>query len=175
MLDKMKTTIVLVIIAAISGALIFAANEMTKDTIIENRIIREENLYKEIFGLESDDVITYEKLSLDGNLAEEVTVIDSDGIIIGYVYKGDERNNYGDIIVLIGVNTNGTIADVKISETTNTPNFVKKIKDDYLSPFAGQSTSNVEFDDKTGATFTYGSVSKFVEAASDYFQNRGDE
>lgn len=175
MLDKMKTTIVLVIIAAISGALIFAANELTKDTIIENRIIREENLYKEIFGLDSDDIISYEKLTLDGDLAEEVTVKDSDGNIIGYVYKGDEKNNYGDIIVLIGVNLEGNIADVKISETTNTPNFVKKIKDDYLSPFAGQDTFNVEFDDKTGATFTYGSVSKFVEAAALYFQNRGDE
>ena len=58
MLAKLKTALVLVIIGGFSGLAIWATNEATYETIIENARIKEENFYKEIFDLDSDFEIT---------------------------------------------------------------------------------------------------------------------
>jgi|LGVF01.2.fsa_nt_gb electron transport complex protein RnfG len=178
MLDKLKIAAVLVVIGMMSGFLIWGTNEITAEGIATNKILKEQGYYKEILGLDEDFVLA-EELSiilLDGDLVEEVIITDPAGNIYGYIYKGSERNNYGDITVLVGINLDGEISSVVISGTSNTPTFVKKITDDYLSPFAGQDIDNIEYDSRTGATFTYGSVSKFVEAAATYYsENRGVE
>lgn len=176
MIDKLKIALVLLIIGAVSGGLIYLTNELTEDGITEIRAERERSYYKEIFDVSVDDIITYDVASLTNGLEEEVIVYDENDVVIGYIYKGSETNTYGSITVLIGVRTDGTIANVVISNTTNTPIFVKKIETDYLSPFAGQDTSDVQFDDRTGASYTYGSVQKFVDLAAQYYQaNRGDD
>lgn len=174
MLDKLKTAIVLVAIGAISGFLIWGTNEITAEGIADNNVLREQSYYASIFEVEGD--ITFTSTKIEGTLSEEVEIFDASGVSLGYVYKGTETNNYGDITVLIGITNEGTIKNVVISGTTNTPTFVKKIKDNYLSPFTGQSTDSVTFDERTGASFTYGSVETMVDAASTYFEtNRGDE
>jgi len=176
MMNKLKTALVLAIIGIVSGALIFGTNELTEDGIIEIRAERERAYYKEIFGLDETDEITFTTLELTGDLVEEVTIFDATGNELGYIYKGEETNTYGSITVLIGVRLDGTIASVVISNTTNTPIFVKRIENDYLSPFAGQDTSDVTFDAQTGASYTYGSVEKFVDLAAQYYQvNRGGD
>lgn len=173
MLDKLKTAMVLVIIGAISGFLIYATNEATYETIITARADQELDFYKDIFGLEED--VTLDKEMIDENTSElengmiEVAVYDTDGTLIGYVYKGSETNNYGDITVLVGIKLDGTIANVVISQSTNTPTFVKKIKDDFLGNFTGQAADSVVLDSRTGASYTYGSVSKFVTEGTSYF------
>lgn len=169
MLDKLKTALVLVIIGAISGFLIYGTNELTADTIKENRYNQELDFYRDIFDLEEDVVFVPSSVDLDNGMIE-VTLTNSDtDEVIGYVYKGSETNNYGDITVLVGITTEGSIKDVVISQSTNTPTFVKKIKDGYLPNFSGQSTDDVTLDERTGASFTYGSVSKFVTLASEYY------
>ncbi len=174
MMDKLKTALVLLIIGAISGLLIYGTNEITKDGIIEIRADREQTYYMDIFALDENANITFDKLELGDGLEEEVTIYDKDGNLLGYIYKGTDKNNYGEVTVLVGIKTNGEIASVVISSTTNTATFVKNIETNYLSPFAGQNTENITFDAKTGATYTYGSVSKIVTLASEYFiQNRG--
>ncbi len=174
MLDKLKTAIVLVIIGAISGFLIWGTNEITAEGIADNNIAREQAYYADIF--EVDGNIDFNTTIIDATVTEEVEIFDATGASLGFVYKGSETNNYGDITVLVGITNDGTIKNVVISGTTNTPTFVKKITANYLDPFVGQSTDDVEYDERTGASFTYGSVTKMVEAASMYYQeNRGDE
>lgn len=170
MLDKLKVAFVLVIIGAISGFVIYGTNELTADTIAENRYTQELDFYREIFTLDMEEEITATEISLDNGMSE-VEITDSEGVIVGYVYKGSETNNYGDITVLVGIKLDGTIADVIISQSTNTPTFVKKIKDGYLDNFTGQEASDVTFDVRTGASYTYGSVSKFVDLGSSYFNS----
>jgi len=178
MLDKLRTALVLLIIGAISGILIFGTNELTFDDILQNRIDAENNYYREIFDID-DSVVLKEELiknELTGDLNQEVLIETIDGTLLGYVYRGSETNQYGDITVLIGINLDGKISQVVISNTTNTPNNVKKIEKNNLDPFSGQDTDDLLFDTKTGSSYTYGSVSKFVQAASDYYNsNRGDE
>jgi electron transport complex protein RnfG len=176
MLDKLKVAIVLVVIAAVSGFLIYQTNELTYEGIAANKLEKERGFYREIFGLEDDADITATVLDIDGDLKEEIVIEDADGNVIGYIYKGEETNNYGDITILVGVKVNGDISNVIISSSTNTPIYVKKIKDDFLEPFMSYSTDDVVYDSSTGASYTYGSVEKFVGAAADYFNtNRGAE
>jgi len=175
MLDKLKTALVLVVIGAISGLLIFGANEVTQDGIAANRLAKEQGYYREIFDLVEGADITTVTTDLTGDLDEEITVSDFSGTVLGYIYKSTETNNYGDITVLVGIAVDGTISKVIISSTTNTPTFVNKIEKNYLDPFDGQATDDVVYDARTGASYTYGSVSKFVEASSSYYEaNRGD-
>ena len=175
MLDKLKIAIVLVIIGAISGFAIWGTNELTYEGIETNRLEKERGFYREIFQLDDDAVITTTSIDLEGNLVEEITILDSDGVVVGYIYKGTETNKYGDITVLVGIKVNGDISNVVISNSTNTPIYVKKIKDDYLEPFMNFSANHVEYDAFTGASYTYGSVTNIVKASVYYFNsNRGE-
>jgi len=175
MLDKFKTALVLVIIGAVSGFLIWGTNELTNEDIVLNRELREQGYYKEIFGLEESFEITFEKITINEKLVE-IVLKDIDDAIIGYIYKGDDKNNYGGITVLVGIRLDGEISNVLISSSTNTPTYVKGVKDDQLSPFVNQNAETVEYDAKTSATFTYGSVTKIVGEATDYYiANRGGE
>ena len=54
---------------------------------------------------------------LTGDLDEEITVSDFSGTVLGYIYKSTETNNYGDIIVLVGIAVDGTIEfEVRLSK-----------------------------------------------------------
>jgi electron transport complex protein RnfG len=168
MLDKFKVALVLVIIGAISGFLIYGTNELTHETIAEKRADQELDFYKDIFDIDLEETITTSEVVIDNGMIE-VEIINNVSETVGYVYKGSETNNYGDITVLVGIKLDGTIANVVISQSTNTPTFVKKIKDKFLPKLAGQEASELVLDTRTGASFTYGSVSKFVETGTTYF------
>lgn len=176
MLDKFKTAFVLFFITALSGFAIYYVNEFTKDTIFEKRQVQEENYYRDIFGLEESDLINISKVDVNDGIDQEIAINDADGNLLGYIYKSRERNSYGVIEVLVGINPDGNISKVVIANSTNTPTFVKKVKDFYLEPFIGQTTDGVTYDSGTGASFTYGSVSKFVDYSVTYFEvNRGGQ
>lgn len=175
MLGKFKTAFVLVIVGALSGFLIWGTNELTNDDILLNRELREQAYYKDIFGLDESVEITYDAEVID-ELLEEIIIYDVDSNVLGYIYKGTDKNNYGDIVILVGISLDEEISNVVISSSTNTVLYVKNIKDNYLVPFVGQDADGVEYDSSTGASFTYGSVKKVVKAASSYYlENRGDE
>lgn len=176
MLAKLKTALVLVIIGGFSGLAIWATNEATFETIQENARIKEENFYKEIFELDSDFEIEFEKTDLDGTINQEVVIKDKiTKEVIGTIYRGYDKNSYGDITVLVGIDLEGSISKVIISDTSNTPNYVKKITKrtdtvpSYLDHFTGQSYDSVTVDSSTGASYSYGSVSKIVEAATNAY------
>jgi len=177
MFDKLRIAIVLVVIGAVSGLTIYSVNLLTKDTIAQNRIEKEQSYYKELFFLDSDEEVTFEVEDfVDEAIEQQITLYDETGDVIGYIYKGVEQNNYGEVVVLLGMNVDGTISNVVISSTTNTPTFVKVIRTVYLSNFQSQDASDITLDGNTGATYTYTSVVNIVEDAATYFLgHRGDQ
>ena len=88
MLDKLKTAIVLLVIGAISGFLIWGANELTYKDIVINAGIREQALYLVVFNKDEDFKLKDEltKNELSGIIVEEVVVEDVEGNILGYIY-----------------------------------------------------------------------------------------
>ena len=175
MLGKFKTAVVLLVIGAISGFLIWGTNELTSEDILANRELREQGYYKEIFGLDEAVQISYQVVEISDGF-KEIEIKNDAQETLGYIYKSELQNTYGEITVLVGIDAVGVIQNVIISSTTNTPNNVKTIKDNYLTPFVGQTITSISYDSKTGSTFTYNSVKSSVAASADYFMNnRGDE
>jgi Na+-translocating ferredoxin:NAD+ oxidoreductase RnfG subunit len=160
--------LVLFFIGIISGLSIWGANQLTFENIEANELNREKGFYKDLFSIDEATEITFTTDELSDGFYE-IIISDNSGVI-GYVYKGEDNNNYGKITVLVGI-IDGEIENVIISSTTNTPNFVNKIESDYLDPFSGQSTNDVSFDSKTGASYTYGSVTDIVTSATDYYNS----
>ncbi len=183
MLDKLKTALVLVVIGAVAGVLIWGVHELTWETIRDNKIAREEGYYKEIFNLDEEDVITFTKTTVEeGLIVEEIVIYDENDALVGVIYKGETKNTYGDITVLIGVEVEGeTITQVVISSTTNTPTFVKNLEKErkgdpsYLDNFMNQSIHDYTIDEKTGATYSYTSVTDMIHDAVTIFQESWGE
>ena len=172
---KLKIALVLVIIGSLSGLTIFGVNEFTYQTIEDNNDKREISYYKELFSLSDDFEITFDSTDLDNGLDQEVTIYDSEGIIIGYIYKATDKNNYGEVTVLVGITTEGVISNVVISSTDNTITFVQTIKSKYLGNFSGQEVDDINIDSRTGATYTYTSVVDIVTTATQYYlESRGE-
>jgi len=175
MWDKLKIALVLVVIGALSGIIIYGVNELTEETIAQNKIDREISYYKELFDLEDSVEITFDAIDLDGNLSQEVTIYDASGDVIGYIYKATDKNNYGEVTVLVGITVEGVISNVVISSTTNTPTFVQTIKAKFIGNFSGQAADDFEIDERTGATYTYGSVTDIITQATEYYlESRGE-
>lgn len=185
MLSKLKTALVLLLIGAFSGGLIYIVNEITAPIIEANELARKIAFYSEIFN--QDEVMfkdcttdttevgeTFEIRDTCPTDVSETFIYDKNDNYLGTVYEGTDVNSYGNISVLVGINNDGSIAMVVINNSTNTPNFVKRIENNYLANFMNYTVDNVEYDSKTGATYTYGSVSKIVELAIEAY-NEGSE
>lgn len=168
MRDKLLKAVVLFVIGVVSGLAIWGVNLLTEDTIDENILNREKGFYKELFEIDESVGINFVETTIEEGFYEIEITLASDDSVVGYIYKGLENNNYGKVTVLVGV-IDGEIQNVLISDSSNTPNFVKKIQKEYLGPFSGQSTDAVTYDTKTGASFTYGSVSSVVTEATEYY------
>jgi Na+-translocating ferredoxin:NAD+ oxidoreductase RnfG subunit len=182
MLANFKKALVLFVIGIISGVSIWGANELTAETIALNVLNREKGFYREILDIDDSVVIGFTDVKLN-DLLTEVTVfedtnaneiLDDGETIFGLIYKGEDSNNYGDVTVLVGIKDDA-ITRVIISESTNTPNFVKRIETNNLDPFMGMDVNEISFDEKTGATHTYGSVKEVVIESVMSYLNRGDE
>ena len=177
MLDKLKIALVLVVIGALSGIIIYGVNLATEQDIIDNRIAREQGFYKDLFNIDEKEITTTsDPVLLDVNgLDEELIMYDADGNILGYIYKSTLKNNYGEVTVLVGITTDGTISNAVIANTTNTPTFVQTIKSKYIGNFSNQVVDDLQIDSKTGATYTYTSVVDVVTSATSYYiESRGE-
>ncbi len=175
MRDDLKKAFVLFLIGAVSGLGIWVVNLATEDQIAENERNRELDFYREILTIEESYQLDTLEVDLGDGLVE-VTVFELDNPTneFGLVYKGSQKNSYGDITVLVGIKDDA-ILSVVISGSTNTPNFVKRVEKNNLENFESMSVNDITFDDKTGATFTYGSVRDVVTLAVEAYNERGDE
>ncbi len=190
MLPKLKIALILFVIGAVSGAGIVGVNSFTEDIIEANRLREEHEAYFDIFGLdmpeefdvdeEPQDVYCRREVKgydadretigeivffcvADEDVYERAVAYDKDGNRLGQVFRVDDVNNHGEISTLVAFDGNFEILDVRIVHTTNTPNYVQRIEDDYLGDFAGQDIRDVDFyDGSTGATITYNSIRQAV-------------
>ncbi|PAT02160.1 hypothetical protein CI105_02110 [Candidatus Izimaplasma bacterium ZiA1] len=172
MLGKLKKAFVLLIIGVISGGSIYLVNELTWELIRDNQIKLEEKQYSVIF----EDGVNFEATVLEGDISKKVEVYDESLNLLGYIFKGTRVNNYGRITVLVGINVDNEIEQVVIASTNNTPNNVQIIKSKYIMNFDGQSVnSEINYDAKTGASYTYASIQEVIEDSITYYLNEGGE
>ena len=67
----------------------------------------------------------------------------------------------------------GVIQDVKILENKETPSYLERVEREMLPKFRGINLSEIpSIDAVSGATFTSRALSKNVEAAAEYYEER---
>ncbi len=164
MLAKLKIALTLLVIGSISGILIWGTNALTEERIELNREAKRFEVYAEMF--DGVDLTKVETETIENSLVEEkLTMYDNSGTLLGYAFRGSANNALGYVNVVVGIDADGTIVDVVITETDNTPTYVSGLESNYLDNLNNQSISELSFDSSTGATITYNSVKAIVEAS----------
>ncbi len=156
----LKSVLVLISIAGMSGASLTALNQITAPIIEQNQIEKAEKLYNQ-FDIASFD--SYEKVEVPEYEDYYVIIFkDSDGNETGdRLYEGYASNSYGDVTVIAQVE-NGKI--VKFEYLTFNQSYSQG------GPYAqetypGMSISDLEgdYDTATGATYTTRSINDILQ------------
>lgn len=141
--------------------------------------------------LANDFVVVRSEELLGGPAAREVYRAFAKGRPVAAVIATVAPNGYsGDIHLLVGVRTDGTLAGVRVTAHRETPGLGDRIevsRSDWIERFAGRSLNNPEperwavrndggdFDQFTGATVTPRAVVQAVRDALLYFDAHRDE
>jgi Na+-translocating ferredoxin:NAD+ oxidoreductase RnfG subunit len=162
MLTNLKQTSLLLLIAILSGLIIWGTYELTSDIRFENAEKERLSVYLDIFEEADVTKLTFESIDA-GTLSEQVTVYNNSDELLGYVLRGQDTNALGDIEVLIGINANNEIVAINIVDTDNTADYIKNLENNYLPNLINSGITTVSYDTNTGATISYGSIQKMIE------------
>lgn len=166
MSSKLKMALTLTVIGLLSGASIWAVNELTAPIIADNQARAELAIFFEFFP--GGDTVTYVEID-DAVLDKEYTVRDASDTILGYVLRGISEGYGGRMTILVALNPLGDIVDIKVTAHTETPNILTPLLRDYIPNFQGQPISDVEYDALTGATASYRAIQNVVNATRNVF------
>ena len=167
------TALKLLLISAVTALLLSGVNALTKDTIAENDAKEKSAAIAAIFpdsdSSESADV------TIDG--VNGVWLVTSGGDILGYAASVSPLGFGGALDMMVGVNSDGTIAGMKIVSHSETPGLGSRVDDhDYLSQYNGKSgvlSFGSGIDAITGSTISSKAVleaaNRALAASSDVF------
>jgi electron transport complex protein RnfG len=190
MREILKLSAILLIICAILAGLLAYTNQLTAPIIAKAneesaKAARTEVLPEaQDFTQISDDTVASiaESIGLTTDDLNEIFEADANGEIIGYTFKCTVSGFGGDVVVLTGISTGGTIEGVRVLEQDETPGLGAKSTDaDWISQYTGKSISSEltvikigTADDSeivaiTGATITSRAVTLAVNHARSAF------
>ncbi len=161
-MQKFLPSLVLMLVCAVVCGLLAAANAVTKDKIAQAEAEKVQKSLTAVFGED-----TYTEVP---SVSEEITAVyrNSAGMYIfditvdGYAKDG--------IRALIGVNPDGTVADIGIVSLAETPGLGTKISDPaYLAAYIGIQGSKAAPDAISGATYSSYGLNCAVDAAISAF------
>ncbi|PID42710.1 MAG: electron transport complex subunit RsxG [Proteobacteria bacterium] len=191
-----KSVIGLATFSIVTTALITATYLLTFDRIEQQRKIAESRALRDIFPNHYhdneflDDRVNLPDSAVLGKQSQKAFVSRKQGRINGVLIPATAPQGYGGEIRLIsGIDSAGTIAGVRVLAHRETPGLGDKIelrKSDWIQQFTGKSLGNPapegwrvikaggEFDQLTGATITSRAVIKAVYNTLDYFNRNRD-
>ena len=161
--------LVLMIVSAVCGLAIGVTNALTAP-IIEERMADESLVAYQVVmpGITRDEALTE-----DENF-QVIVAFDDSNNVLGYVYTVKETNQYGDFVVIVGVDTMGEVLGATFLVYEQTPTF-KSISEINLSLYVGlnilselPSTGDIQ----SGATYSYNSLINAFTKIKDYQQNQ---
>lgn len=191
-----KNAIGLALFALVTVGLIAATYSLTHERIDHNIAMAQAKALNEIVPVGSyDNDILADTLSLEGldtsllgpvKKDAKIYLAKQNGEIKTWLIPAVAPDGYTqEIILLVGVNADGSLAGVRVTEHRETPGLGDKVdlkKSDWILGFAGKSFENPtadkwlvkkdggEFDQFTGATITPRAVVKAVKQALEFHQ-----
>lgn len=185
MKETIKLGLTLLLITAISGAVLAGANSFTGPIIEEMRKESSFGALMEIFP-EADDFEEIEEDKLEeikasNAMITEVTQALEGDTIVGYSLKVVTGGYSGDITTIVGIYEDGNMAGIKVVENSETPNigtvieeerfsdsFKEKTTEEELVPVDNPSAEN-EVQAISGSTVSISAVLEGVNGAREAF------
>ena len=177
MRDIVKLGLILFIVTAVSAGALSITNHITKD-IIEEKAIEANKAYMQEILPDAEDFNVMEGpgiLSVKG--VEEVYEALKGGETYAYVIKTKTKGYGGDVIILTGINVDGTIAGMRVSSQSETPNLGDRIAgEEFGSQFEGLSVErelklNEDVDQVSGATVSSTAAIGGINASIELFNS----
>lgn len=175
------------IIALCTSAALVFANQATQPGIIAAEERDLQNSLSEVLPAGyAENQLLKDTIQLKNSEGKNVTIYRSrkNGVVNGVVFQTASRGYSGDIIVLIGLDTQGTMLGARVVKHTETPGLGDKIevaKSKWIHDFEGKSLDTLPadkwavkkdggvFDQFAGATITPRAVVKAVKSGLDFF------
>ena len=155
---------VLTLICSFVALMLSVVNIMTRDRIEEIEAEQKKAAVAEIFG-EIDDAILYEGYQGE----EEVFLAVKDEKILGYCISVVSQGYGGEISMMVGIDSGGSVTGVKIISMSETAGVGSKTKNDsFLSQYTGERgpfTVGDNVDGISGATISSRAVTAGVNSA----------
>lgn len=164
----------LLVICIVVTALLALTNMVTAPQIEKLAVETEEAAKQEVLA----DAVSFseaKELQKDGTAYTYYEGLSSDGSVVGYVFSTSAKGYGGDISVMVGVKTDGTVAGVNILSISETAGLgMNATNEDFLAQFLGKSgeigvlkngSSDTEIQALTGATITSKAMASAVNQA----------
>ncbi len=154
------TIICLVVTAAVSGTY-----QLTKPVIEQSLDAASNEARKEVLSTAE----SFEKIKLDNDTLEQYGVIEAhrsndNGVAVKVESKGYSTS--GNIVLMIGIDSNGTISGIKLLEHSETDGLgTKALGNDYFSQFYGKNESVSDVSPVSGATYSSTGVKNAINNA----------
>lgn len=177
-----KLGLILVIITGCASLILALVFNVTKEPIARQEKLKNEMAMKELItDAESFDI---KDVEVSGNVLEVNEGKNSNGTV-GYTLKMTTKGYGGEVILMVGVSTEGTITGMKVLSQSETPglganatqpSFYEQFKDkkidEALAVVKAAPSKENEIQAITGATITSNAVATAVnEAVSFYKEN----
>lgn len=191
-----KDALILTAITLVSGLLLGAVYGMTKEQIDNIKNASTIASYQQVMAAESYDDETYAEaleaakaegtVSADNGGAELISVVaakDATGAEIGYIVKAQAAGYGGNVVVVIGVDSDLKVTGISFPETLpETAGLGQRaLEPAFYEQFAGKGTNlsvkkgggagENEIDAISGATMTSTAVVNSTNAATEFVQN----
>lgn len=192
-LSFMKDAIILFIITMLSGFMLGAVYEITKEPIAIAKENEKKSAYKEVFPdatdfqKQDDDLLINVNESLPSqnfgkvNVSEVANAVDSSGSSLGYVITSTSKDGFGgDVKISVGITKDKKLNGIAFLTLAETPGLGMKAKGEkfssqfkekdatFLNVVKTGATKPDEIDAISGATITSRAVTGAVNAAIYY-------
>lgn len=192
-LSFMKDAIILFIITMLSGFMLGAVYEITKEPIAIAKENEKKSAYKEVFPdamnfqKQDDDLLSKVNDSLISqnfgkvNVSEVANALDSSGSSLGYVITSTSKDGFGgDVKISVGITKDKKLNGIAFLTLAETPGLGMKAKGEkfssqfkekdatFLNVVKTGATKPDEIDAISGATITSRAVTGAVNAAIYY-------
>ena len=146
MKETLKLGFILLIITAVSAGVLAAVQNVTGPIVAEMDRQASFGALVEIFS-EADDFLPieeskFEEIKDSNSMVREIFEAKKSDEVIGYAIQTAAGGYGGDIVGITGINSDGTLAGIKIVSNSETPNIGTRIlEEDFLNSFKDKSAA----------------------------------
>ncbi len=172
-----RLSLILLVITAVSAGLLSIVNDVTK-VVIQEKAMEANLVYMKELLPDADEFKVVENPAIgDVEGVEEAYEALKGGSTVGYAVKTTTKGYGGDVVIITGINSDGTVAGMKVASQSETPGLGSKITEEgFYGQFAGKSAAGelglgTDVEAISGATVSSKAATAGVNAAIKLFEN----